>query len=948
MVTETAIMPAAREPLCLQLLRDADRPPLERLDAEMEQTSEWAQLREILRQRSPWVRDTICGLLNNEMSRSFQNIVGQLQAFRDVMSEMQETMDSEDAGALKHLLKDMQPSNMAALQREADGIDKDVNAVRSHLERGDFPGLQSLAERIANKAKRFRDKYAELRPKLDRLQTKIREIADRCAEAALGADGLIQETEKRRDSWFSLLSRINCVLAAGGLIVLAGAGGTALVAGSMLAAKTSALGTATSTLAAAKTTALAKGALASEKLAAAGVAKASAATLAAEAQQAAAAAATAADVAAKATAAADAAAAVAATSAATGAATGAAAGAATGAAGVGLASAAGAGAAAAAASAATPAATFLGSEVLGSLAVSAGLMASPAAPVGVVLGAGAAAAAGVGALWSWATLHSASTASAAASAASTAQSAAYAASTATYAASTGQAAAQAASAATAATAAANAAAAAATAATTAASTATTASTAAAAQVASATHAVTSLQVTVASLSSVVGAASPFIFGSAGILALALLGYVGRDLVKKLLKRLWAAEIKQHKKSKSEFRRMEQMLRETAGKLVTVCEKNEALESCLDMVVQVAEELAGTAEDAKQVDDPEELNAETLKMHEQVARLCATYAELPRAFEQLHVAVLDLAPSVPGALAIHVRPTTLAIQNDVVQPIALAAEHDLQPTSLAMQNGVAHIPEVDQRALPHSDGDWILIESPPLVRAASPSTHVEFQPNGDCLPLNTYLLVPVERAASLGVLLAAGPCGNCTCQVISQGQAVRLMSHFSAGGEHRLTAGHPLRVQRSGSWIHERASLLQQGDVVFTTSGGQVIESVTSQISTEEVFSLNIQQNQEVFVFTIDPGNDGRISLNSVAVLSSAAQEPNRRSSSAPPQLRNNLPSRGSWFCKGTARCSNICRSFLRGRCSEGRECKYCHLPHSEESKRAPRGQQSEARSSRSA
>ncbi|CAE7179664.1 unnamed protein product, partial [Symbiodinium microadriaticum] len=752
--TETAIVPVGREPLGLQLLQDAGRPPLERLDAVMEQTQEWAQLREILQQRGPWVRDTICGLLLNEMSRSFQNVVGQLQAVQDMMTEMQATMDSEDARALHHLLRDMHPSSLAALKREADGIEESVNTLGSHLEMGDFPGLHSLAERIANKAKRFRDKYAELRPKLDRLQTRIQQIADKCAEAARRADGLIQETEDRRDSWFSLLAWINCVLTAGGLLVLVGAGGTALVAGGMLGVKTALLASATSALEAAKAQA-------------------------------------------------------------------------------GWASAGAFGAAVIA-----PFAGFLGG----------------------VLGVGA----GVAAV------------------------------------------------------------------------------AAQAQVASASQAVSALQVTVGWLSSVLAATPPLIIGSASILALALLGYVGRDLVRRLLKRLWAAEIQQHENSRAEFRRMEEMLRETARKLVTICEKNDALEDCFDMVVEVAEELAGTAEDVKKVVNPEALNAETLKMHEQVDRLCATYAELPRAFEELRVAVHDLAPPVQEAPAIHVQANTLVIRNDVVQPTALAVESDVQPTALAMQNDVGHIPEVEQLALPEFHGDWILIESPPLARSlASPSAHVEFQPNSDCLPLNTYLLVPVERAASLGVLLAAGPCGNCICEVISQGEAVRLMSHFSAGGEHRLTSGHPLWVQRSGSWIHERASLLQQGDVVFTSSGDQVIESVTSQISTEEVFSLNIQQNQEVFVFTINPGNDGRMSRNSVAAPSSAAQKTSRRSTSAPPRLRNNLPSRGSWFCKGTARCSNICRSFLRGRCSEGRECKYCHLPHSEESKRAARGQQSE-------
>ncbi|CAE7370486.1 unnamed protein product [Symbiodinium natans] len=846
MGTETAIVPVTPEPLWLRLLRDEDSSPLERLDANMRQTPDWVQLRGILEQGSPWVRDTICGLLLDEMSRSFQNVVGQLRTFREVMAEMQATMDSEDAQALHHLLRDMQPSGIAALQREANGISEHISSVRSHLERGDFSGVHSLAQRIANKAKRFRGKYEELRPQLDRLQRKVQEIADKCTEAAQRSDELIEETKQRRDKWFALLCCINCVLAAGGLLVFAGAGGTVLVAKGMLLWKASALAEATSTLVTAKAAAAAKFAAAAD---AAALSKAAAAAATP-------------------------------TAAATGSSVGTA---------IGVASIAGLRAGVVAVSAGAPAATLFGSQTLGGLAVKAGLMAAPAAPLGVVVGAASAAAAAAGCVYM---LWSAASAALVAPAAGDAAFNAFAAAMAAFAAK--QAAAEEAA-------------------------------AAAAQVASATQNVNALQLTLQTLPTVVGNASPFVIGSACILALALLGYCGRSYLKSLLGRLWAAEIQEHERSKAAFRRVAQMLQETTQKLTTICQKSEALEDCLDVVVEVAEELAGTAQDAQDVVDPQELHAETLKMHEQVNKLCATYASLPTAFEQLHASVRELEAQV--------------IQSDVVQPTELGPG-----PPLVIREGDVHIPEVNRLELPDPDGEWILVESPP---PASPSTNVELH---DCLPLNTYLLVAVECAARLGALLAAGPGGNRVCQVLSQGQALRPMSHFSAVGEHRLTAGHPLRVQRSGSWIHERASLLQSGDVVLTFSGSQVVESVAGQVSNEEVFSLDIQGNQEVFMFTITPGNDGRISLGSVAVLSSMAQEDEtaRRSTSAPPRLRNGFPSIGSKLCKGTSRCTNICRKFLRGTCLDGQECKFCHLPHPEEPKRAVRGQRFEARSSYSA
>ena len=68
-----------------------------------------------------------------------------------------------------------------------------------------------------------------------------------------------------------------------------------------------------------------------------------------------------------------------------------------------------------------------------------------------------------------------------------------------------------------------------------------------------------------------------------------------------------------------------------------------------------------------------------------------------------------------------------------------------------------------------------------------------------------------------------------------------------------------------------------------------------------------------------------------------------RASSAPPLRTSGTsssdssgPSIGSRLHQEGC-CRNVCKKFLRGRCEEAGECRFCHLPHPEESKRAPRG-----------
>ena len=526
---------------------NAPEDPLQRLDETMAQTDVWASLRTILADSAPFVRDTICNALNVEFGRSFQNVVGQLQALAEVRGDLLEVLDSEDAAALNHLMRDIHPSNLNALQREADGINKDITALRASLESGDLEGLQRQAKRMANKAKRFRDKYAELRPKLEKLQTELTDLAAKCAAGVEESDRLIKKTEERREWWWMLLSVVNGLVFFGGLCACGWTLALAVPAFAAVCGKSLALTTAKAALSKAMS-------VAATKAAAAEMAKASAAKAAA-------------------------------TAASAGSGGGNAAAAVAGVASAATASAAGVGA---------PAATFLGSEALGSLAVSAGLMATPAAPVGVALGVGAVVAGAVKLLSSVAAGHAADqAASAAATAAAVAHTAAQ------------------------------------------------ESAAAAAAVTAAGAEVASIQGAIASLWAQVTAATPFLCGGGLLIALALLGYAGRELVKKLLAKLWAAEIEKHNQTKEAFNQMEKVLKEAAKKLKTVSEKNNALESCLDLVIEAAETVAASAEDAQEGTPSE---AEMATLHGQVEELCAVYQRVPEAFEELHSSLRDFAPA----------------------------------------------------------------------------------------------------------------------------------------------------------------------------------------------------------------------------------------------------------------------------------------------------------------
>ncbi|CAE7556010.1 OLAH [Symbiodinium microadriaticum] len=406
-------------------------------------------------------------------------------------------------------------------------------------------------------------------------------------------------------------------------------------------------------------------------------------------------------------------------------------------------------------------------------------------------------------------------------------------------------------------------------------------------------------------------------------ALVSLGEAGCDHLRSHLKQMWAAEIQEHTVAKERFEKVGQIAEQTAAKLRAVSESSEAKRKCADMVVEAADYLAATAEDAQEFDDgAEELVADITGMSKQLDNLCKRYEQLPGAIHELQGAIASLAPD--GCLSLE-------------KGFGHAKLDDTGSEDLTSHAGLAMSEAGAAESADVEDG-WILVKSL--------SGHTG---NGDCLPLNTYILVPVEMAARLGALFAAGPGGNRICQLRSQGISERLMSVVSVGGAlHRMTASHPFRVLRSGSWIHETASLLSEGDILATPGGGTAVVDAMPSVcmNTEEVFELQTQeQGEEIYIFTGTPGRDGApMSLSGVAVLGSVGSR--TRCVSAPPRLYH-LPSLGSRLCKGGTRCSNVCRDFIRNRCLRGEDCSFCHRYHPEEPKRPPRGRREDARSSRS-
>ncbi|CAE7713910.1 vwkA [Symbiodinium sp. CCMP2592] len=726
--------------------------PLDRLDAMLAPTPEWARLREILSSRPAWVQDAVSNALCDELWRSCRNIVEQVRTTRDIMEQMQETLSSDDAIAVGNMLREIHPSSIRGLERAADEVQADIHALRDDLQREDFETMESRARRISLRATRFRNRYAAFRPSLVRLQQKLQELAARCEQQESRSAELIAETESKREWWWRLLTVINWVLVGGGVIMLGGAAGTMFVVKQILMTKASALASGQAALTAAKTAAAGKD-------------------------------------------------------------------------------------------------------------------------------------------------------------------------------------------------------------------------------------------SIMSLSAVVSVATPLVVPAALVLALGLLGFAGRELIKSLLGRLWDAEILHHQRTMEWSRQMKQKLREASEKLLTVKEKSDVLTECLDLVVEAADAIGDAAEDA-QVMPPEP------NMLEQIEKLLSVYENVPPALRDVHQASpfrnnslhrVELAPRAlllvgAGADGLDLRSGTAVrrlqtasdglvkvelpsgdhawVSSDHLQledggGTSLSAAFTFEPSPLsrgdhqalheleaaARQPAMPGQGDVDGHSLALADSGHSL--QSPLSTDMSPTATARH----DCLPRSSALLVTVESAATADRLLVEGPSDYVEVQVRPQGCTRKRMVTFCLGGQiHCFTADHPLQVRRSGCAIHVQACMLKVDDVITTTHGPQTLQSKPKIYeSVEQVYNLQVFSDAEVFVYPRSGGEAVAV-LGSLEDLSSGSST---RSVSSPPGL-GQVPSEGSRLCKGGTSCTNVCRKFIRGTCSEGSNCRFCHRPHPEERRRAPRGPRSQSRSSGSA
>ena len=128
--------------------------------------SDSAELQAHLNCQPAWVQNSINDLMRREYGRSFNNVAGQVKVFREIMSEVVAVNQSEEAEALRQLLRDIQPATVKALENGADAIEREMSQLKQLIRCGDFTAVGDRAKRLEGKTKRFQKKFADLRPKL--------------------------------------------------------------------------------------------------------------------------------------------------------------------------------------------------------------------------------------------------------------------------------------------------------------------------------------------------------------------------------------------------------------------------------------------------------------------------------------------------------------------------------------------------------------------------------------------------------------------------------------------------------------------------------------------------------------------------------------------------------------------------------------------------------------
>lgn len=239
--------------------------------------SDSAELQAHLNCQPAWVQNSINDLMRREYGRSFNNVAGQVKVFREIMSEVVAVNQSEEAEALRQLLRDIQPATVKALKNGADAIEREMSQLKQLIRCGDFTAVGDRAKRLEGKTKRFQKKFADLRPKLNKLRARLEAEARKFEAASKASEDLFIQTEKHRDWWLWFLDFLGKSATVGSASLLGISAGSNGYLYYLYQCKAMALGSAKATLAAAKKALADKGAALSAATARATAAKAAAA-----------------------------------------------------------------------------------------------------------------------------------------------------------------------------------------------------------------------------------------------------------------------------------------------------------------------------------------------------------------------------------------------------------------------------------------------------------------------------------------------------------------------------------------------------------------------------------------------------------------------------------------------------------------------------------------------
>ncbi|CAE7233612.1 unnamed protein product [Symbiodinium sp. CCMP2592] len=145
-------------------------------------------LRNELRNKPTWVQDVILGLLAHETSSSFYRISKNVQKFKQCLEKYATMMHSEAATQARSLVRELRTADLAALHREASTISGHLQRITESRERNDFASVHQIAAVIQGNARRFSEKLNRLRPLLEELVQKAKELEKEFQQGAQQAE----------------------------------------------------------------------------------------------------------------------------------------------------------------------------------------------------------------------------------------------------------------------------------------------------------------------------------------------------------------------------------------------------------------------------------------------------------------------------------------------------------------------------------------------------------------------------------------------------------------------------------------------------------------------------------------------------------------------------------------------------------------------------------------